>query len=58
MTLSYGVAVMVPESGRAWGALVKMADELLIEAKNSGRNQIKASMKLPGEDLAKSQSGS
>jgi diguanylate cyclase (GGDEF)-like protein len=41
VTLSYGVAVLVPGPGNAWLDLVKMADAQLYEAKRAGRNQIR-----------------
>jgi diguanylate cyclase (GGDEF)-like protein len=55
VTLSYGVAVMVPESGKEWIELVKLADELLYEAKHCGKNQIKALCISSREGLVKRQ---
>jgi diguanylate cyclase (GGDEF)-like protein len=42
VTLSYGVASMVPVEGQSYSDLIKHADEILYYVKRNGRNQIKA----------------
>ncbi len=41
VTLSFGVAAMVPERGQSPSELIRLADHLLYSAKNEGRNRVK-----------------
>jgi len=42
VTLSFGVATMVPEKGQLAEDLIRLADRLLYTAKNGGRNRVNA----------------
>jgi diguanylate cyclase (GGDEF)-like protein/PAS domain S-box-containing protein len=46
VTLSFGVATMIPEKGQSASDLIRMADDLLYGAKQSGRNQVRSWMQL------------
>ena len=40
VTISIGIATLVPTSGGSWEALVQGADQALYEAKEEGRNRV------------------
>ncbi|MBF0563869.1 MAG: diguanylate cyclase [Nitrospirae bacterium] len=42
VTLSFGVAMIIPSTGQLPAELIKRADEMLYEAKGRGRNQIRS----------------
>ncbi len=42
VTLSFGVATMVPERGQSQSELIRLADHLLYSAKEEGRNRVKS----------------
>ena len=44
VTLSLGVATLIPRAGQPLFDLIRRADELLYAAKRNGRNQIKSGL--------------
>ena len=40
VTVSMGVACVVPEDGLTYGELIEMADQALYESKEKGRNRV------------------
>ena len=45
VTLSMGLATLIPTKGEASSDLIKLADELLYKAKANGRNQVRVSLR-------------
>jgi diguanylate cyclase (GGDEF)-like protein/PAS domain S-box-containing protein len=44
VTLSMGLATVIPDKGEALSDLIKLADDLLYKAKANGRNQVRVSL--------------
>jgi diguanylate cyclase (GGDEF)-like protein len=52
ITLSLGVATLIPSRGRSWADLISAADELLYEAKRSGRDRVSHQQKTGPAELS------
>ena len=50
VTLSFGVATLVPESGQAPSLLIQLADDLLYSAKQNGRDRILSWQRAPSRE--------
>jgi len=53
VTLSFGVATLVPETGQTPSLLIQLADDLLYSAKQNGRDRILSWQRAPARERSR-----